>query len=76
MVDAKRRGLFKRFQILHFPCKYIFRVMNVIVTSQNSFQINCALRSIIVTDQWPASHVFSTVCTMLASKYSCRLTFV
>ena len=61
MVGAKPRGLFKRFQILHFPCKYIFPVMNSIVTNQDNFQINYVLCSIIVTDQWPTSHVFSTV---------------
>jgi IS1 family transposase len=40
------RNLFKRLEILHLPCEYIFSLMNFIVKNQELFQTNSAVHSV------------------------------
>jgi hypothetical protein len=40
------RDLFKRLQILHLPCEYIFSLPNFIISNQEHFQANSVVHSV------------------------------
>ena len=61
----------KKLEILHIPCRYMFSLINFIVSNQEHFQTNLSLQiltqgiSTIFIDQMPTSPVFKKVLSVL-----------
>jgi hypothetical protein len=70
------RDLFKRLQILTFPCEYIYSLIKFIRNNKELFQMNVSVHSVNTRHKYclhkplPTSHDFKKALIMLGSKLS------